>query len=59
MSRRRSRQPRRSATKCEKPAPAEEFLFRDILCAPAMGAKRNLTEFFWAKVVLSDIQPTL
>ena len=44
VSRRRSRRPRRSATKCEKPAPAEDFLFRDILCAPAMGAKRNLTE---------------
>ena len=44
VSRRRSRRPRRSATKCEKPAPAEDFLFRDILCAPAMGANRNLTE---------------
>ena len=33
-----------SATKCEKPAPAEDFLFRDILCAPAMGANRILTE---------------
>ena len=30
--------------KCEQPTPAEDFLFRDILCAPAMGAKRNLTE---------------
>ena len=44
VSRRRSRRPMRSATKCEKPAPAEEFLFRDILCAPAMGANRILTE---------------
>ena len=23
---------------------SEDFLFRDILCAPAMGAKRDLTE---------------
>ena len=44
VSRRRSRRPMRSATKCEKPAPAEDFLFRDILCAPAMGANRSLTE---------------
>ena len=44
VSRRRSCRPRRSATRCEKPTPAEDFLFRDILCAPAMGAKRDLTE---------------
>ena len=44
VSRRRSRRPMKSATKCEKPAPAEDFLFRDILCAPAMGANRILTE---------------
>ena len=44
VSRRRSRRPRKSVTKFEKPAPAEDFLFRDILCAPAMGANRILTE---------------
>ena len=44
VNRRRSRRPMKSATKCEKPAPAEDFLFRDILCAPAMGANRTLTE---------------
>ena len=44
VSRRRSRRPMKSATKCEKPAPAKDFLFRDILCAPAMGANRILTE---------------
>ena len=44
VSRRRSRRPMKSPTKCEKPAPAEDFLFRDILCAPAMGANRILTE---------------
>ena len=44
VSRRRSRRPMSRATKCEKPAPAEDFLFRDILCAPAMGANRSLTE---------------
>ena len=44
VSRRQSRRPMRSATKCEKPAPAEDFLFRDILCAPAMGANRIFTE---------------
>ena len=46
VSQRRPRRPRRSSTKCEKPAPAEDFLFGDILCAPAMGAKRNLTDIF-------------
>ena len=44
VSRRRPRRPKRSATKCEKPAPAEDFLFRDILCAPTMGAKVNLAD---------------
>ena len=44
VSRRRSRRPRRSTTRCEKPTLAEDFLFRDILCAPAMGAKWDLTE---------------
>ena len=45
VSRRRSRRPMRGATKCEKPAPGEDFLFRDILCAPAMGANRISTEY--------------
>ena len=44
VNRRRSRRPMKSATKCEKPAPAEDFLFRDILCASAMGANRTLME---------------
>ena len=44
VNRRRSRRPMKSVTKCEKPAPAEDFLFRDILCAPAMSANRTLTE---------------
>ena len=44
VRRRRSRRLRRSTNRCEKPTPAEDFLFRDILCAPAMGAKRDLTE---------------
>ena len=44
VNRRRSRRPMKSATKCEKPAPAEVFLFRDISCAPEMGANRILTE---------------
>ena len=44
VNRRRPRQPMKGATKCEKPVPAEDFLFRDILCAPAMGANRTLTE---------------
>ena len=44
VSRRRSRRPMKSTTKCEKSAPAEDFLFRDIVCAPAMGANRIVTE---------------
>ena len=44
VNRRRSRRPMKSSTKCEKPAPAEDFLFRDILCAPAMSTNRSLSE---------------
>ena len=44
VNRRRPRRPMKGATKCEKPAPAVDFLFKDILCAPAMGATRKLTE---------------
>ena len=32
------------STKCEKPATAEDFLFRDILCHPAMITNRSLSE---------------
>ena len=32
------------STKCEKPAPAEDFLFRDILCDPAKITNRSLSE---------------
>ena len=31
-------------TNCEKPTPAEDFLFRDILCDPAMITNRSLSE---------------
>ena len=41
LNRRRSCRRMKSSTKCEKPAPAEDFLFRDILCAPTMGLGRN------------------
>ena len=41
---RRSRRPMKSATKCEKPAPAEDFLFRDILFKPAMITNRSSSE---------------
>ena len=44
VHRRRSRRPMKGATKCEKPAPAEDFFFKNLLCAPAMGATRTLTE---------------
>ena len=44
VHRRRPRRPMKGATKCEKPAPADDFLFKNILWAPAMGAARTLTE---------------
>ena len=44
VHRRRPRRPMKGATKCEKPAPAEDFLFKNLLCAPAMGATWTLTE---------------
>ena len=89
VNRRRPRRPMKSSTTCEKPAPAEDFLFRDILCDPAMITNRSLSESTgikaaagchdgawpgrdhsrtndhrplfesWAKVVLSDIRPTV
>ena len=44
VPRRRPRRPMKGATKCEKPAPAEDFLFKNILWAPAMGVTWTLTE---------------
>ena len=44
VNRRRSRRPMKSATKCKKPAPAEDFLFRDILFKPAMITNRSSSE---------------
>ena len=44
VNRRWPRRPMNMATKCEKPAPAEDFLFRDILCDPAMITNRSLSE---------------
>ena len=44
VHRRRPRRPMKGTTKCEKPAPAEDFLFKTLLCAPAMGATRTLME---------------
>ena len=44
VHRRRPRQPLKMSTKCEKPAPADDFLFRDILCDPAMITNRSLSE---------------
>ena len=41
---RRSRRPMRMQTKCEKPAPAEDFLFRDILCEQELITNRSLSE---------------
>ena len=38
------RRPLKREFRREKPAPAADFLFKNILCAPAMGAVRNLTE---------------
>ena len=32
------------STKCEKPAPAEDFLFRDIFCESATVTNRSLSE---------------
>ena len=44
VHRRRPRRPMKMSTKCEKPAPAEDFLFRDILCDPARITNRSLSE---------------
>ena len=42
VHRRRSRRPMKMQPTCKKPAPAEDFLFRDILCEKALIAKRSL-----------------
>ena len=42
--RRRPRRPLKRELRREKSVPAEEFLFKNILRAPAMGAARKLTE---------------
>ena len=43
VHRRRPRRPVKMSTKCEKPAPANDFLFRDILCDRAMIIRLRLT----------------
>ena len=40
----RPRRPLKMSTQCKKPAPADDFLFRDILCKPAMMTNRSLSE---------------
>ena len=42
VHRRRSRRPMKTHHTCEKPAPAEDFLFKDILCEEALIANRSL-----------------
>ena len=42
--RRRPRRPRKRELQWEKPAPAEDFLFKNILRAPSMGVPRKVTE---------------
>ena len=44
VNRRRPRRPMKMSTKCEKPAPAEDFLFRDIFCEPGTITNRSLSE---------------
>ena len=44
VHRRRSRRPMNMHPTCGKPAPAEDFLFRDILCEEALIAKRSLSK---------------
>ena len=44
VHRRRSRRLMKMHPKCEKPAPAEDFLFRDILCEEALSANRSLSK---------------
>ena len=42
VHRRRSRRPMKTPHTCEKPAPTEDFLFKDILCEEALIANRSL-----------------
>ena len=44
VHRRRSRRPMKMQPTREKPAPAEDFLFRDILCEKALIANRSLSK---------------
>ena len=44
VHRRRSRRPMKMHPTCEKPAPAEDFLFRDILFEEALIANRSLSK---------------
>ena len=44
VHRRRPRRPLKMSTQCEKPAPADDFIFRDILCETAMMTNRSLSE---------------
>ena len=44
VHRRRTRRPMKMQPKCEKPAPAEDFLFSDILCEQALLTNRSLSE---------------
>ena len=44
VHRRRSRRPMKMHPTCEKPAQAEDFLFRDILCEEALIANRSLSK---------------
>ena len=44
VHRRRSRRPMKIHSTNETPAPAEEFLFRDILCEEALITKRSLSK---------------
>ena len=41
VHRRRPRRPLQMSIQCEKPAPADDFLFRDILCETGMMTNRN------------------
>ena len=44
VHRRGQRRPMKMQPTCEKPAPAEDFLFRDILCEEALIANRSLSK---------------
>ena len=44
VHRRRPRRPLKMSTRCEKPAPADDFIFRDILCETGMMTNRSISE---------------